>query len=198
MKNKFNIAVLTSGKSRGSNFEAIAEYIRRNRLPIDIKFLVITRQDSPIRTNARKHSVRELFLPDKNAFEEKLIPELIKDNVHLIVLAGFMRKISADFIRKFSGKIINIHPALLPKYGGRGMYGMRVHQSVFDNDEQYSGATVHYVDELYDEGEIVDQIIINISDCNSPEEIAKKVLVVEHELYPKVIQNFATQYLDSF
>lgn len=198
MKNKFNIAVLTSGKSRGSNFEAIAEYIRRNRLPIDIKFLVITRQDSPIRTNARKHSVRELFLPDKNAFEEKLIPELIKDNVHLIVLAGFMRKISADFIRKFSGKIINIHPALLPKYGGQGMYGMRVHQSVFDNDEQYSGATVHYVDELYDEGEIVDQIIINISDCNSPEEIAKKVLVVEHELYPKVIQNFATQYLDSF
>lgn len=195
MKNKYNIAVLTSGKSRGTNFEAIAEHIRRNKLPINIKFLVITTLDSPIRIKARKHSIRELYLPEKSSFEKELLQELHKCDVQLLALDGFMRKLSADFIRKFEGKIINIHPALLPKYGGQGMYGMRVHQSVFNNDEQLSGASVHYVNEFYDDGEIVDQITINISGCDSPEEIAEKVLIVEHELYPKVIKSFANQYL---
>ena len=197
MQKKFNIAFLTSGKSRGSNFESVVEYIRDKRLPISPKFVIITRPDAPIIQRAEANNVKWILLSDKKTFEKNLLNLLSKYNVNLLILAGFMRKLSTKFLDTFDRKIINIHPALLPKYGGKGMYGMRVHQAVFENKEKFSGASVHFVNEEYDAGKIIFQKKIPIDHLKSPEEIAHSVLKIEHEIYPKVVENLAYQFLEN-
>ena len=107
----------------------------------------------------------------------------------LIVLAGFLLKLPESIIKHYPNKIINIHPALLPKYGGKGMYGIHVHQVVLENNEKETGITIHYVNEQYDEGEFIFQQSVNIEDCKTSEEIAKKVLELEHNYFPKVIDD---------
>jgi folate-dependent phosphoribosylglycinamide formyltransferase PurN len=107
------------------------------------------------------------------------------------LLAGFLKKISDEFVDAFENKIINIHPALLPSFGGKGMYGINVHKAVFDSSAKISGATVHFVDKIYDNGKIIAQKAVDISHVNNPEEIAEKVLEVEHELLPFVVEKFA-------
>ncbi|MCZ7612509.1 MAG: formyltransferase family protein [Ignavibacteriaceae bacterium] len=109
----------------------------------------------------------------------------------MIVLAGFLKLIPENFIKTFRSKIINIHPALLPHFGGPGMFGINVHQAVYKSSAQVSGATVHFVDETYDTGRIIAQRCVDISGVNSPEEIAERVLDVEHQLLPYVIEKFA-------
>ncbi len=195
MQQSFNIAFLTSGKSRGSNFEAVMTHLQKSEVPIVVKFLIITHTDAPITKRAEKFGVKYYLLDKKKTFEETLL-QLINENVvHLIVLAGFMRKLSADFLQNYHGDIINIHPALLPKYGGKSMFGMRVHETVFKAKEKFSGASVHYVNEHYDEGEIIAQQKIPIDHCESAEEIARAVLKIEHKLYPEVIEKLALEYL---
>ena len=110
----------------------------------------------------------------------------------LIVLAGFLLKFPENIIKEFPKKTINIHPALLPKYGGKGMYGMHVHQAVLDNKEKETGITIHYVNEHYDEGEFIFQKSTNIENCKSPEEIAAKVHELEHQFFPTVIEKLLT------
>ena len=105
----------------------------------------------------------------------------------LIVLAGFLKKVPREIISNFSNKIVNIHPALLPKYGGKGMYGINVHKAVLENNEKSSGFTIHYVTEEYDEGNIIFQKSFEI-DTKTPEELSKKILVQEHKYYPKIIK----------
>jgi phosphoribosylglycinamide formyltransferase-1 len=194
MYRNFNIAFLTSGKSRGSNFESIIKYIRKKELSISPKFLIVTRSDAPIIKKAEAYKIKYILLANRCTFEVELLGFLSKYKINLLVLAGFMRKLSLNFLKKFKGKIINIHPALLPKYGGKGLYGMRVHQAVFENKEKFSGATVHYVNEDYDAGTIIFQKKIPISHLHSPEEIAQAVLKIEHEIYPKVIEKLAYQF----
>ena len=109
----------------------------------------------------------------------------------LIVLAGFLKKIPDILIEAFTDRIINIHPALLPSFGGKGMFGINVHKAVFQKSAQLSGATVHFVDKIYDNGKIIAQESVDISDVYSPEEIAERVLKVEHSLLPKVIKKFS-------
>lgn len=198
MSPTFNIAFLTSGKSRGSNFESIMNYIRKSDVPIEAKFLVITCADAPIIQRAEKFGVRYILLDKKDTFEQELLTYLQKNDVHLIALAGFMRKLSEQFLKSFSGDIINIHPALLPKFGGKGMYGMRVHEAVFKAKEDYSGASVHYVNEGYDEGEIIAQRKVLIGHCETADEIAHEVLRVEHQLYPEVIEKLAHKFHSSY
>ncbi|MEE9432127.1 MAG: formyltransferase family protein, partial [Melioribacteraceae bacterium] len=111
--------------------------------------------------------------------------------VDLIVLAGFLKKIPNEFVSVFVNKIINIHPALLPKYGGKGMYGANVHKAVFEAQEKISGATVHFVNKIYDDGKIIEQRSVDITDVKSPTEIAERVLKIEHELLPDVIKKIA-------
>jgi folate-dependent phosphoribosylglycinamide formyltransferase PurN len=111
--------------------------------------------------------------------------------IDLIVLAGFLKLIPGEIVRNFSGKIINIHPALLPSFGGKGMYGINVHKAVFESSSKVSGASIHFVDETYDTGKIIAQRCVDISDVSSPEEIAERVLKVEHELLPFVILKYA-------
>ncbi len=129
--------------------------------------------------------------------KEELKSDVVLDKVtalepDLIVLAGFLLQLPASLIEAFPSKIINIHPALLPKYGGKGMYGQFVHQAVLDNNEKETGITVHFVNEHYDEGEVIFQKSIAVDDCTTAEEIATKVHVLEHEFFPKVIEQILT------
>ncbi len=184
-----NIAVLTSGLSRGSNFNAIVDYINNNNLQIEVKFVTINRKKALIQNKCKFYKIPAIFISTKDfhSFEEKLLLLFKKHKIHLIVLAGFMRQFSADFLKKIQCNIVNIHPALLPKFGGKGMYGMAVHQAVYEAQEQKSGATVHYVNENYDEGKIIRQLSVDISNCKSASEIGDRVLKIEHKLYPKTI-----------
>jgi phosphoribosylglycinamide formyltransferase-1 len=171
------------------------KYIQKSDVPIKAKFLVITRADAPITMRAEKFDLKYILLDHKEIFEQDLLAHLKKEGVHLIVLAGFMRKLSEHFLQNYQGDIINIHPALLPKYGGKGMFGMRVHETVFRANEKISGASVHYVNERYDEGEIIAQQKISIGHCKSAEEIAREVLKIEHKLYPEVVEKLALEFL---
>lgn len=195
MSESFKIAILTSGKSRGSNFEAIMRHLQEVEIPVRVQFVVITRNDAPIRRRADFFGVKYILLDNRKSFEQNLMTYLDEYEVNLLVLAGFMRKLSHDFLQSFRGDVINIHPALLPKYGGKGMYGMRVHEKVFESGETESGVTIHIVNDDYDQGPIIAQRTVSISDCKHPEEIAQRVLEIEHSLYPEIIEKLAREHL---
>ncbi len=183
-----NIAIITSGKSRGSNFQAIADHI--NMSEINVSFVVVTSRKAPIIEKCDSLNIPWKFISIRNlaAFELELLYLTKEQKIDMIVLAGFMKQISKEFIRGCNVPILNIHPALLPKYGGKGMYGSNVHKAVYENGETISGATVHLVNENYDEGQIVLQESVDISDCENAEEIARRVLKIEHSLYYKAIE----------
>ena len=122
---------------------------------------------------------------------DELINFLKKLNPDLVVLAGYLKLIPSDVVNFYKNKIINIHPALLPAFGGDGMYGMNVHRAVFNSSAKVSGATVHFVNEIYDSGKIIAQKCVDISGAKSPEEIAEEVLKIEHKILPEVILAFA-------
>lgn len=188
--NEFRICVFASG--RGSNLQAIINAIERNELKCRVVFVLSNNSDAKALEIARRKDIPVFHLSEKvfhkNTYEESMLDLLDQFKPDLIVLAGFMKLVPEIVIKKYRNRIINIHPALLPKYGGKGMYGMNVHRAVFEAGEKVSGVTVHLVNEKYDEGKILFQEQIDISDCKSPEEIAKKILEVEHRVYPEVIQ----------
>jgi formyltetrahydrofolate-dependent phosphoribosylglycinamide formyltransferase len=187
---RFRICVFASG--RGSNLQAIIDGVEEGRLNCEIVFVLSNNSSSGALEIARRKNIPAFHLSErvfhKNNFEESLIDLLEKYKPDLIVLAGYMKLVPVSVIKKFRNRIINIHPALLPKYGGKGMYGMNVHNAVFRAGEKVSGVTIHLVNENYDEGRIIYQEQIDISDCKSPEEIAERVLKLEHKVYPDVIQ----------
>ena len=123
--------------------------------------------------------------------KDEITSELKKLGCELIVLAGYLKLIPDNLIDDFENRIINIHPALLPSFGGKGMYGLNVHKAVFNSSAKVSGATVHMVDKTYDTGKIITQKCVDISDVNSPEEIAERVLRIEHQILPDVVKAFA-------
>jgi formyltetrahydrofolate-dependent phosphoribosylglycinamide formyltransferase len=184
------VSVFVSG--RGSNLQAILDSPELKNL-VEVKAVISDKLNCPAFDIAKKFSIpvysvgkREGFI----SFDE--LGTLLKEiNIELIVLAGFLKLIPENFVRSFSNKIINIHPALLPSFGGSGMYGMNVHRAVFESSAQVSGATVHFVDETFDTGRIIAQQCIDISDVKSPEEIAERVLKIEHQILPYVIKKIA-------
>lgn len=186
-----NIAVFVSG--RGSNFKAICQKVPKEK--INICAVVSDKKDCPAINFASEMQFPVFFVSakEKDGFisYSDLINELKKRSVNLIVLAGFLKKIPDEFVDAFENKIINIHPALLPSFGGKGMYGMNVHLAVFNSSAKVSGATVHFVDKIYDNGKIIAQKAVDIENVKSPEEIANKVLEIEHELLPFVVEKFA-------
>lgn len=187
---KFRICVFASG--RGSNLQAIIDRIEEGKLNCEIVFVLSNNSGSGALEIAKRNNIPAFHLNEKffhkNNFEESLIDLLDRYEPYLIVLAGYMKLVPVSVIKKYQNRIINIHPALLPKFGGKGMYGMNVHNAVFQKGEKVSGVTVHLVNENYDEGQIIYQEQVDISDCRSPEEIAEKVLKLEHKVYPEVIQ----------
>lgn len=183
------IAVFVSG--RGSNLKSIAEAIKNREIEAEIAAVVSDKLDCPAFTIPRKHSIPTYSVSEepKRGFNDYsfLIEKFIELKIDLIVLAGFLKKIPDELVDKFENKIINIHPALLPSFGGKGMYGMNVHKAVFDRSCQVSGVTVHFVNKIYDNGKIITQRCVDISDVQTPEEIAERVIITENKLLPFVI-----------
>jgi len=192
-----NIAVFVSGK--GSNLEAIVASAELSGL-CDVSMVCSDKLDCPAFEIAKRYKIPFISVceSEKDGFVtfNKLPQFFTEKEIELIVLAGFLKLMPKEFVRAFPNKIINIHPALLPNFGGKGMYGIRVHEAVFKSSAKVSGATVHFVNENYDEGLIIDQAAVSIEDVESPEEIAKRVLKLEHVLLPSVIARFAKRKIE--
>ena len=184
---KKKIAVFASGS--GTNAENIADYFSGNR-KIEISMIVSNKKDAFVHERAKKRKIPSYFF-SANQFKESddVLHFLKTEQIDWIVLAGFLLKIPENLLRAFPGKIINIHPALLPKFGGKGMYGNRVHEAVVAAGENKSGITIHYVNENYDEGEIIFQAACEVLPDDTPEKVAEKVHALEYEYFPRVIES---------
>jgi len=184
------ISVFVSG--HGSNLKAILNYPDLKG-KIVVKWVITDKPHCKALDIAKENNISSYCIDKEKIAEEYIyLTELFKkDNIELIVLAGFLKLLPTTFVNNFKKRIINIHPALLPSYGGKGMYGMNVHKAVFESGDRESGATIHFVDETYDTGFIIAQEKIDISQCSSPEEIAASVLNVEHQLLPEAIGKIA-------
>ena len=180
--NKAKTAVLISGK--GSNLESLIKFSKTSRSPISIDFVISNNSMAKGLDYAKKFKIKKKVLnfKNKNVSEKKLLSTLKMNNIDMICLAGFMKILSGNFIKKFKGKILNIHPSLLPKY--KGLY---THKRVLNNKEKYSGCTVHFVNSRLDSGKIILQKKVKISKKETKASLAKKILVQEHKLYPKAI-----------
>ena len=188
-----NIGVFASG--RGSNFQAILSAIERGILPARVAVLLSNKSDAGAFEIANAYSIPTIHLSQKQFADEALyaaamLQVLRSHNVELIALAGYLKKIPTIVVREFRHRILNIHPALLPSFGGQGMYGHHVHQAVLASGAKLSGATVHLVDEEYDRGPIVLQKTVAVDEYDTPETLAAKVLKVEHEIYPLALKAF--------
>lgn len=183
------IAVLTGGHGRGSNLRAIHEYFERCGFPARVELVIGDKQDTPVPQLCKELGLRFVYLPSRNMawFEKELLSLLKGFEIKALALAGFLKLLSEDFLEHAGVPVLNIHPALIPKYCGTGMYGIKVHQAVFAEGDTVSGVTIHLVDAVYDHGQIVAQQEVDIQDCHSPEEIAARVLKIEHQIYAPAI-----------
>lgn len=180
------IAIFASGS--GSNAENIAHYFKGNP-NVEIVAILTNNADAFVLNRAKELNIESLVFSKSDFMKtDKIIDFLDEKKVDFIVLAGFLLLLPSNFVRKFSGRIVNIHPALLPKYGGKGMYGMNVHKAVIENGESESGITIHLVNENYDEGKIVFQAKCELQKDDSPECVAEKVHQLEHEHFPRIIE----------
>lgn len=183
-KNKKRIAVLVSGG--GSNLQSIIDNIEQGNLNCEISYVIADRKCHGLE-RAEKHGIKNILL-DRKVLKEKLSDEISNvlenddEKTDYIVLAGYLSILSPEFIKKWSRKIINIHPSLLPKFGGKGMYGMNVHRAVIEAKETESGCTIHFVDTGVDTGEIILQIKVPVLTDDTPEVLQKRVLEKEHVL----------------
>ena len=171
----------------GSNAQKIIDYFKE-KTTAEIVLIVSNNPEAGVIEIAAKENIPVLLI-EKNQFKESgYLKEIKKSNPDLIILAGFLWKIPAVLIQSFPHKIINIHPALLPAYGGKGMYGNAVHTAVVAAQEKESGITIHFVDEKYDHGETIFQAKCSLSENENAESLAKKIHKLEHEYYPQTIE----------
>ena len=183
---RYNIAILASGS--GTNTQNIAEYFDKNP-NISVKLIVSNKSNAFVLERAKQLKIDSLVLNKTDWDDEKLVKNIFKQyDIDFIVLAGYLLKIPAYLINIYPNKIINIHPALLPKFGGKGMYGDNVHQAVVEAQEQESGITIHYCNEHYDKGDIIFQAKCEVTPTDNYEDIATKVHALEYEHFPKVIE----------
>ena len=180
--NKIKTAVFISGK--GSNLKSLIKFSRSNKSPISIKLIISNNSKAKGLDYGKIFRIKKRVINFKNTqvFDNKLITILRNNQIEMICLAGFMKILSKYFIKKFSGKIINIHPSLLPKYKG-----LNTHRRAIINREKYSGCTVHFVNSKLDSGKIILQKRVKISKNETEKSLAKKILIQEHKLYPKAI-----------
>ena len=181
-----NIALFASGN--GTNVQRIAEYFANSK-NVCIKLIVCNKAGAYVMERAKNLHINTLLI-DRTMFYEsdEVVEKLQELEIDLIVLAGFLWLVPDRLIKAFPQKIINIHPALLPKYGGKGMYGMHVHEAVVANKEAFSGISIHYVNQHYDEGNIIFQEKCALSNEDTAEDVAQKVHALEHAHYPKIIE----------
>jgi len=182
-----NLALFASGS--GTNVENIAKYFAENS-QINISCILCNKPDAYVIKRAKNLKL-DFLVFNKTDFQKngKVENYLLEKNVNFIILAGFLWLIPEWLIEKYPNKIVNIHPALLPKYGGKGMYGDNVHKAVLENKEKETGISIHYVNKNYDEGDIIFQAKTTIDETDSIESIAQKVHKLEYKFYPQVIEN---------
>jgi phosphoribosylglycinamide formyltransferase 1 len=187
VKNKSHrIAIFASGA--GSNARKIIQYFSKS-VSIEVGLIVSNKSEAGVLKIAAEHHIPSLMIEKEKFFRgDHYIPELQKAGITFLVLAGFLWRVPVELIKVFSGKIINIHPALLPNYGGKGMYGNFVHEAVIRAEEKESGITIHFVDELYDHGKQIFQIKCPVLPTDTPETLANRIHALEHKYYPKVIE----------
>jgi len=178
------IALFASGS--GSNAENIIRYFADSR-ELEFPFVISNRADAYIHERARKLMIPS-YVFKKNDFENGTVLKFLQERgIDIIVLAGFLLKVPDDILKAYPDRIINIHPALLPKFGGKGMYGSHVHEAVVASGEKETGITIHYVNENYDEGRIIFQAKCPVFPNDSPDDVAAKVHALEYEYFPRVI-----------
>jgi phosphoribosylglycinamide formyltransferase 1 len=184
-----NLAIFASGS--GSNAERIVEYFQ-NSATVNIKLFLTNNPQAGVIERAKRLNI-SIRVFDRQEFKSETIVDLLKENkIDWVILAGFLWLIPKNLVEVFPSKIVNIHPALLPKFGGKGMYGHFVHEAVVANKETESGITIHLVNEHYDEGTVVFQASFPVSPEDTPEDVARKVQALEHKHFPKIIAQLIT------
>jgi len=179
--NKIKTAVFISGT--GSNLKSLIQFSKLKKSPIVIEMIISNNAKSKGLQYANIYKIKKRVFDFKKSLSEKvIIDELKQNNINLICLAGFMKILSKSFIKNFKGKILNIHPSLLPKYKG-----LNTHEKAIKNKDKYSGCTVHFVNSKLDSGKIINQKKVKINKFDTPKKLAKKILVQEHKLYPAAI-----------
>jgi len=183
------IVLFASGS--GSNAENIIRYFSGSK-ELEFPFVISNRSDAFVHERVKKFGIPS-YVFKKNEFEDGTVLKFLQENsVDLIVLAGFLLMIPENIIKAYPDRIINIHPALLPKFGGKGMYGSHVHEAVVASGEKESGITIHYVNEKYDEGQIIFQAKCPVLESDSPDDVTAKVHALEYEHFPRVIGEIAS------
>jgi len=180
--NKIKTAIFISGT--GSNLRSLIKFSKLKKSPIIIKMIISNNSKAKGLQYSKIYKIKKKIFDFQNALsEKKIINELKKDNIDLICLAGFMKILSKNFINNFKGKILNIHPSLLPKYKG-----LNTHDRAIKNKDKYSGCTVHFVNSKLDSGKIINQKKVRIKKFDTPNSLAKRILIQEHKLYPEAIK----------
>jgi phosphoribosylglycinamide formyltransferase-1 len=193
------IAVFVSGG--GTNLQAIIDAIKSGYIKEGyIEIVVSNKKDAYGLERAVKSGIKAMFFdpkeyPEREVYDEYLAGKMNSLNIDLICLAGYMRILTGVFIDKFKGKIMNIHPALLPSFGGPGMYGLKVHEAVLNYGVKVTGCTVHFVDKNVDSGPIIIQKCVEVDENDTPETLQKRVLQLEHKAYPEAVKLFTEDKL---
>jgi phosphoribosylglycinamide formyltransferase 1 len=183
------IVIFASGS--GTNAENIIKYFAPKNLGTVVAVFT-NNPNAKVIERAKNHNIPTVIFSKEDLIERKVLQKINPLQPDLIILAGFLLKFPQNIIEAYPNQIINIHPALLPKYGGKGMYGMHIHQAIIENKEPETGITVHYVNENYDEGAIIFQKSVSVTDCKTPEEVAQKIHELEMEYFPKIISQILT------
>ncbi len=191
---KLKIGILAS--HGGSNMQAIINACKENQIYGVVSVVICNNSNAGAVDKAEKAGIPVYHLSNRNYQVDSDLDEAIsivlkKYNVNIVALAGYMKKLGPIVLKEYKSRILNIHPALLPKHGGSGMYGINVHKSVIASGDKESGATVHLVNENYDEGGVLSQVIVRVSENETPETLAEKVLVEEHRLYTITLEKIS-------
>ncbi len=181
------IRIIIFASGSGTNAENIIEHFYDSAL-VSVNYVVTNNPKAGVLERADRLGIPSKIF-SKNEIQQPEFISFLKENADFIILAGFLLKIPDELIKNFPSAIVNIHPALLPKYGGKGMYGMHVHKAVVENQESESGITIHYVDENYDEGAIIFQKSVDLTSTDTPSDVADKIHQLEQDNFPRVIEN---------
>ena len=198
MSDKVNLAVFVSGG--GTNLQSIIDRCSDGFIPGEVKLVISNNKKAFGLERAHEAGIETyVFIrkdfPDSAAAGNYLLKLMEKYSVDLIALAGYLKKIPPLVIKKYHGRIVNIHPGLLPKYGGKGMYGLNVHRAVIEARDKETGVTIHEVDEIYDNGPVVAEERVMVLHEDTPEELAARVLKVEHRFYPQVLKKLSEKII---
>ncbi|MDZ7724670.1 MAG: phosphoribosylglycinamide formyltransferase [candidate division KSB1 bacterium] len=201
MSSRHPLRITALGSGRGSNIDSVYDAIQSGQLDAEIVGVISNNSTCGVMSKARDRGIQALHVsgktcPNAREFEQRMLQILTDLNTELVVLAGYMKKVPTAVIQKYQNRILNIHPALLPAFGGKGLYGRHVHQAVLDYGAKVSGATVHLVDVEYDTGPPVVQECVPVYSDDTPDSLAARVLEVEHRILPRAVRLFAEKRIE--